>query len=192
MRLIADGNSDADIGSRFEELCAGVFAETGRSRDDLVALFGRTRDAWIRADLDDWLGRHRFYPGVLERLSAVLARHPVFILTTKQERFAEALLRDRVPLDASRIFGLDAGRSKEDLLLEFLNRPSFSGAQVHFVEDRLDTLLRVADVPDLEPVQLYLADWGYTTAAARDHARAHPRIIMWTLEDFLRPAGEIP
>ena len=39
----------------------------------------------------------------------------------------------------------------------------FPNQRVHFIEDRVETLEKVALMPGLESVQLYLAKWGYVT-----------------------------
>lgn len=155
-------------------------AEWGVARDELVSRFGAARDRWIAEDLDGWLARHRFYPGVIERVRARLSTDEVFILTTKQERFVEALLQPVCPeFPAERIFGLDQGRSKEEILRALVRDGERAPASVHFVEDRLQTLERVAACPELRDVRLYFAAWGYNLAADVEAARRHPRITVW-------------
>ena len=55
-----------------------------------------------------------------------------------------------------------------------------SDPNIHFVEDRLDTLLGVAECWELQAVRLYLVDWGYNTSAQRREAGQHPRIRVLT------------
>jgi hypothetical protein len=62
----------------------------------LVDLFGRVRDEWIARDLDDWLSPNRIYPGVAEALKDLMGRDEVYIVTTKQVRFACFLFHDQV------------------------------------------------------------------------------------------------
>ena len=51
------------------------------------------RDQWIKSDLPSWLALHRFYPGMIERVSALLTEaSPVYIVSTKEGRFIQALL----------------------------------------------------------------------------------------------------
>jgi len=189
MRLCDSDVSDEDVLSRFGELCDRVLADAGLTRQQSVELFGRTRDDWIRANPDGWLGKHRFYPGTIETVRAVSATSPVYILTTKQERFVHALLRGaRCELPAGQVFGLDSGKKKEDVLAQLLRGPQLVGATVHFVEDRLDTLRRVMARPDLDAVRLYLAAWGYNLPAERDEASHVQRVTLWDLQQFLRVA----
>lgn len=187
MRLIHLGVDDETIRLQFPELITRLLEETGSSTVEFVRLFGQARDTWIARDLDDWLSRHRFYPGIIERFATRVETDPVFILTTKQERFASTLLNSRgIHLPADHIFGLDAGKPKEDVLDQLSRRPDFDGARFHFVEDRLQTLIRVASKSSLRHVLLYLADWGYNTPGDREKASRSPRITIWSSGSFLR------
>jgi hypothetical protein len=186
MKLVYDGVSDAEILSRFLPLCEGLMAAGNLTRGALVELFGAARDRWIEGDLAGWLGRHRFYPGVIDRIKAALAVRPVYILTTKQERFTHQLLTSQgAAVPRERIWGLERNLSKPRLLALLMADPAHRWAQIHFVEDRLDTLLAVEKEPGLDPVRLYLAEWGYNTPDQREAARCHPRITLWPIDRFL-------
>jgi len=186
LRLIADGRRVEEIAADFSKLCRRARRASGMSRDALVRLFGETRDQWIAQEPQDWLRRHRFYPGVIETVRSVLLRAPVFILTTKQERFVAALLgQEGVAIPDEHIFGLERKAPKEALLAALMRRPEFQRAQFHFVEDRLDTLLRIQAVPELGAVLLYLVDWGYTTREDLDRARELSRIQVIDAARFL-------
>lgn len=186
IRLVVEGLPDSGFRDRFEAECRRLMAALSLTREDLVARFGAARDAWIAADEADWLSRHRFYPGVLERLSAARAEHEIYILTTKQERFAEALLRaGGVVLPAGRLVGLESGAPKEQTLAALCRDAEGAGSSVHFVEDRLDTLRRVENATALDRVRLYYASWGYGTPADLTAARADSRIVVWQPDEFL-------
>ena len=186
MRLVVRGLPTQEILADFARLCRDEMAECGASRQELVEAFGATRDHWIARDPADWLARHRFYPGVVEKLGEALKTTPVFILTTKQERFASELLHSAgVDFPDDRLFGLESGRRKEHILEGLAQEPAFRGHTFHFVEDRLRTLERVAAVPALADVRLYLATWGYCAEAEKQHAAADSRITLWQLGDFL-------
>ncbi|HAK59340.1 MAG TPA: haloacid dehalogenase [Nitrospiraceae bacterium] len=186
MRLIHDSMDDETIEREFSERCARIIEERGCSSDDVARLVSQARSDWIDRDVDDWLGRHSFYPGVLDAFTAKAEHDPVFILTTKEERFVRTLIDSRaIRLPGSHIFGLDTGRSKEDILDELSQRPAFREARFHFVEDRLQTLMRVASRSSLDHILLYLAGWGYTTDHDREQARAIPRITVWNAASFL-------
>lgn len=186
MRMIANGLSPHDITARFVENCESIMAEEGLEKSELVRLFGRTRDQWIGASPGEWVGLHRFYPGVIEALRETMQQRPVYIVTTKQVRFVSLLLESTgIEFSCDRIFGLDRGMGKEEVLLRLLREHGDGSPRVHFVEDRLDTLVRVAGCSELTGVVLYFAEWGYASPADRQQAHDCPRITVWGLGDFL-------
>ncbi|XP_023639450.1 uncharacterized protein LOC17889958 isoform X3 [Capsella rubella] len=124
-------------------------------KDALIDLFGQVRDDWINKDLTTWIGANRFYPGVSDALK--FASSKIYIVTTKQGRFAEALLREiaGVIIPSERIYGLGSGPKVEVLKL-LQNKPEHQGLTLHFVEDRLATLKNVIKEPELDKWNLYL------------------------------------
>ena len=193
MRLAWQGADPGTVFSRFPGLCRTMMTELGATREELVTAFGQVRDEWIAAAPDDWLSRHRFYPGILEKIDRVLSTGgKVYILTTKQKRFALALLRSAgCNISPDRVFGLDAGRPKEDILRELLVRNSGTAVRSVFVEDRLKTLERVAARAELGGIRLCLARWGYVTPSDLERAAALSRIQVLNLDRFpCIPAAE--
>jgi len=179
-------HDDATIEAQFPALCEEFLTQNKLSHERCARLFGRTRDLWMAEDLTDWLGRHRFYPGAIDAFIAKIQTTPVFILTTKQERFVDALLQSRgIAFPRKRLFGLEKNKSKEMILAELLRQPDWQGATWHFVEDRLATLLRVAALEKLAAVRLYLATWGYNTESERALARHYKLITLWNPDTFL-------
>ena len=178
MRLILDGEvSDDRLFAEFPALRDGLVAREGLSTKRLQEVFGAMRDAMIAEDEAAWLCWNRFYPGLREILLAAIARHALFIITTKQERFVMLLCRDNgIELPAERVFGLEQGLSKPEVLKALRARPEWNGAAFHFIEDRLETLVDVIGEPALAAVKLYLADWGYNTPAQRKEAAEISRI----------------
>jgi phosphoglycolate phosphatase-like HAD superfamily hydrolase len=187
MGLITKGLDDERIASHFHELCDELLQEIDYPREQCARLFNEARAHWMRQDLSDWLSRQRFYPLIIERFREKLnAEWPLFILTTKQERFIEALLKGQgIVFPKERIFGLDTGQKKEDTLEELLQWPDLHRATWHFVEDRLATLLRILQRESLNRVRLYLASWGYNMIQDREQARLNKAITLWNPEQFL-------
>jgi phosphoglycolate phosphatase-like HAD superfamily hydrolase len=184
LRMVADGLPDAEFAGPLAEHCRQWLSRLGVAREELVRRFGEARDTWIRDDFRGWLAVHDFYPGVVEAVRRALAHAEVFVLTTKQERFARALIESQgLFLPADRLWGLDRGRPKEADLMELA--AGRGAGVVHFVEDRVETLRRVLAEPGLAGVRLYYASWGYGTAADLDWARQEPRVRVWGLDDFL-------
>ena len=191
MRLIEAGReSDERIFEAFTALRDELIARENLAREELQRVFGEIRDRLIEQDQESWLKWNRFYPGVGEALAAAIGNHPVFIVTTKQERFVELLLRHhRIKLAGERIFGLERKRSKPEILTELAGRAEFGTAALHFIEDRLETLEAVIEILGLQPLKLYLADWGYNTPHQRRQAAENPRIEILSLAGIRRLSG---
>ena len=159
-------------------------ADLGRARDAVGAELDQVRDAWLAEDEAGWLASHRFYPGVIERLLA-LAAEPVrvFVLTTKEGRFARKLLeRQGVALTPAQVYGKEARRPKRVILGELI--AGGDPTRLWFVEDRIRTLEDVKREPLLDGAGLFLAGWGYTTREDRAAARHDDRIVLLSLDRF--------
>ncbi|KAI3856164.1 hypothetical protein MKX03_027746 [Papaver bracteatum] len=162
-----------------------IMKEWDENRDDLVELFGKVRDEWIDSDLSSWIGANRLYPGVSEALKFASSR--VYIVTTKQGRFAEVLLRELagVNIPSDRIYGLGTG-PKVEVLKQLQRKPEHQGLKFHFVEDRIATLKNVIKEPELDAWNLYLVDWGYNTETERGEGASIPRIQLLQISDFTK------
>ena len=184
MRLIALGRvTDAQFFADFPALRDAWIQASGLASQDLLRRFGAQRDRMIALDASRWLALNPFYDSMADLLSSAARRHDVFIVTTKQERFAGLLLGHHwVSLPPERVFGLERNQPKPAILRALLARPELAGRAFHFVEDRIETLRDVIADPALNPVRLYLADWGYNTPAQRREAAHEPRIEVVTRE----------
>ena len=156
---------------------------------EIAAQLDGVRDAWIRADAEDWLAQQRFYPGIIDRLRQVMQSETrLFIITTKEQRFVRQLLQQQqIEISESQIFGKEANQPKADTLRALIQKFTQELAEpvtVWFVEDRLKTLHNIASQPDLTAVKLYLADWGYNTESDRETARQSDPIHLLSLETF--------
>lgn len=65
------------------------------SKDELVNVFGSTRDDLIRNDSMQWGSLNTFYPEIKRALTKLQSNERLFIVTTKQERFVRHLLKER-------------------------------------------------------------------------------------------------
>lgn len=190
VRCLLEGVSPAAILADWHHLLPEYMSKWGLDRSELVELFGGTRDAWIRDDLPGWLEPNRIYPGVPAVMHRLMQRHELYIVTTKQERFTDALLRDKaqVALPLDRIFSQTVSGAPKSEVLQML-AARHRGAACHFVEDKLSTLEKVCKIADLESWQLYLVDWGYNTEAERQRAEANPRINLLSLDTLAAATG---
>ncbi|KAL2478748.1 hypothetical protein Fot_47762 [Forsythia ovata] len=180
---VAEGLTIEEILENWFKIKPVIMEEWGENRDALVDLFGKIRDEWMDNDLATWIGANRLYPGVPDALK--FASSKVYIVTTKQSRFADALLRELagVIIPPEKIYGLGTG-PKVKVLKQLQNMPEHEGLTLNFVEDRLATLKNVIKEPELDKWNLYLGDWGYNTPKEREEAASIPRIHIIQLSDF--------
>ncbi len=185
VRELVKGTPEADILHDWQSIAKQTITSENLDPKMLSTQLDGIRDQWISADLPSWLALHRFYPGVIERVKAFLENSlDLYIITTKEERFVRSLLeKEGVNLNRGRIFGKGEKRPKYEILRELLAgvQPT---PQIWFVEDRLKTLLKVQQHPDLGDVGLFLADWGYNTQTERDSVSEYPRIQLLSQSQF--------
>ena len=186
---ILDGIPEATIRDSFQTTCREHILEKYRVTPRLLAArFDAVRDRAIAKSLDGWLADQGLYPGMADRLRAVLAGGiALYVITTKEGRFAHTLLETHgvtMPLD--RVWGKEQARPKPELLRVLAKAHSLAYRDIWFVEDRLKTLQAVTGETDLAEVGLYLALWGYVMPADRDQAASDPRIVPLSLEQFCR------
>ena len=198
----------------------GTFTfNNGLSREELVILFGRTRDDMIFDDQQAWINANSLYEGIGEALKHFFTAttgsgpHPsvvtdLWIVTTKQERFARLLLSSLagIEIESGRCVSVTAsGRPKSEVLFEISNgivpkEVSESGNEGSieqeidgsctsydekiFVEDRLGALERVINDSRLDDWRLVLVDYGYNTADERTKANKSERMELMTLLQF--------
>lgn len=156
----------------------------------LVDLFGSTRDEWIKSDIQGWLAPNRMYDGVVAPVREAFledASQEVYIVTTKQQRFTIQLLNDMagIPFPPERVMSqTESGRPKTERLLEL--ESLHPGRDYVFVEDKLSTLEKVCQAPELDHWKLYLVDWGYNQQHERERAAANPRIKVIGVTEFAK------
>ncbi|KAJ9681430.1 hypothetical protein PVL29_020347 [Vitis rotundifolia] len=183
MFIVAEGLTIEGILENWSKLKPVIMEEWDEKREPLVDLFGKVRDEWMEDDLATWIDANRFYPGVADALK--FASSKVYIVTTKQGRFAEALLRELagVTIPSERIYGLGTG-PKVEVLKQLQKQSEHQGLTLHFVEDRLATLKNVIKEPELDGWNLYLGKWGYNTQKEREEAAGISRVQLLELSDF--------
>ena len=112
----------------------------------------------------------------------------VFIVTTKQARFASAIMSEKAGLriPEHRLFSQTvSGVPKTEVLIE-LGKNAIAGSKKIFVEDKMSTLEKVCLRDGLEDWELVLVDWGDNTREERKRAEANPRITVVNVETFAK------
>lgn len=185
LRSLLTGQSEMAILNHWPDLRTQLVAQEHLNPQQIGQQVDTIRDCWIAMDLEGWLSLHHFYPGITEQIKDWLQqKFPLFIITTKESRFVQALLaRSGVAFPTAAIFGKDCQRPKS-VTLKILQEKGFQN--IWFVEDRLETLLNIYEIPALQSVQLFLGNWGYNTSHDRQRAQDHAAIHLLTLDRFCR------
>jgi phosphoglycolate phosphatase-like HAD superfamily hydrolase len=179
VRLLRDGCSVEKILADAPSLFSGLMQDAALSKEELVHLFGYTRDTWMAKDLPGWLDAHDFYDGAIDALNE--SHVTTYIITTKQKRFALALCDAAgLGVPGRRVFGLESGKKLK--VLTKLARQHVH-ARIHFLEDRLSTLIATAHGADFD-IRLYFSTWGYHTADERIRAEKAAQIRVLTQDQF--------
>ena len=185
LRSLHEGTSDTRILEDWSSVVSEMLEKYGLTPQEMARWLDEKRDRWLEADPDDWLAHHEFYQGAIARLEAILNQQTtqVYIITTKEGRFTKTLLDQQgISFPPDQIIGKEVKQPKRKTLTTLLvNRDR---ASLWFVEDRLPTLLSVADSAELQSVQLFLATWGYNTARSRSFAAENQQIRLLTLNQF--------
>lgn len=196
LRALVLGISSEKIMQDWSTIAQSIVETEKLEAVDIGKTLDAVRDEWIATDLDDWLRLHRFYPGVIEQMQKILSAAQaspsetltqLFIVTTKEGRFVKQLLQQQgIHLSEERIIGKECQRPKHQTLRQLLKECPSEAPTLWFVEDRLKTLQSVQQQTDLNEVKLYLADWGYNTAAQRESVRHNSRIKLLSLAEFVQ------
>jgi phosphoglycolate phosphatase-like HAD superfamily hydrolase len=185
LHALLSGYSPEQMAQNWEGLAQTLIAEAGLTAAELAAQVDGIRDRWIATDPESWLAEQGLYPGIAERLPVWLTLTKVVIISTKEKRFIQQILaQSGLNLPELTIFGKEVKRPKHQILREL--KAEAPTARFWFVEDRLKTLEEVHEQPDLKDVVLFLADWGYNTAAERATVVDAPAIHLISLEQFCR------
>ena len=183
LRSMQQGISDLEIEKNWSSLVPQMLEKEKLNASEIARLLDKKRDQWIKNYPEDWLAHHQFYPNVLNTLQKTrdAATLDVYIITTKEGRFAKKLLeKNGIDFPSNQIIGKEYQQPKTQTLLSLME----TEINLWFVEDRLKTLLSVQEFSGLETVSLFLADWGYNTTRSRSIARENPKIKVLTLEQF--------
>ena len=177
----------------YAELLAGALERRGWQPAALQRALEEVRVHAIATDRAGWLARHRFYPGVVERLHSLSQEGASWrVLTTKGAAFSRELL-EAAGLQPCGLDGHEQG-PKTEVLKRLLAEPGAGGGPIWFIEDRRATLAEVRASPALAAVRCWLAAWGYL--APGDDQGLGPLGIDWLeatrfrgrLETWGRPA----
>ncbi len=183
MRMMFQGKSLEYILANFRHAKPSILEQCGKDPAEIKQLFGETRDKWINDSLQDWIDKNSLFPGISEKLQTLSNQHDWYIVTTKQERFvAQIFAANGITLAAENIYGMDRKISKEEVLI--ILQEKHPEQCIHFVEDRVQSLVRVKQHSQLNKIKLFFANWGYSTKEDKQTANQHAFSII-ELDEFL-------
>lgn len=177
-----------DIIRNYETLVEKWLHARDLKGEDMIQTFGRVRDDWIADDLNSWLVINTFYDGISRGITDCGGE--VVLVTTKQQRFATALVRhagieeNAMPTDS--IYGLGMYKSKSDVIVDRMQKGGYEANDTHFFEDRWPTIAKCLKDDRLEGVKFHLCSWGYCTEEELKLAESEPRVRVITLDEFAK------
>ncbi|KAK9830317.1 hypothetical protein WJX72_010962 [[Myrmecia] bisecta] len=183
-RLLLEDPACVDrILSNWDEVLSQALADWGLQQNMVVAWFGGFRKGLYLKHKDLWVRGNQLYPGILDAVKQ--CPYPFYIASSKGEERLVNLLQNLLGLDiqqgSPRIFAelLPPNERKIESLRTIQTRLDQRALQtggkpprLHFIDDRVETMLAVQQQPDLKSLQLYVADWGYNTPAELTAAKA--------------------
>lgn len=176
-----------DIIENYASLVDEWLKEHHLKDEDMIRTFGQVRDDWIANDLNSWLEINTFYDGISRGITD--CRGETVLVTTKQHRFATALVRHAgieegaMPNDS--IYGLGMYKSKSDVIVDRMQKGGCEATDTHFFEDRWPTIAKCLKDDRLEDVNFYLCSWGYCTEGELKLAESEPRVKVLKLDEFV-------
>jgi len=180
MRLLFEGTSVVNLCRNYHEEIQKLVDRENIDIDELKKDFGEVRDKWIEQSFDEWLKMSPLFDGVADFLIE-LEKENCYIVTTKQERFVKYILEaNDIKIDDEHIWGLEREMSKSDILF-MIQSQKFAkklDRNIIFIEDRLPSLMAVAEDKRLNDIELKLVSWGYNTLADREYTKTDERIEL--------------
>ncbi|MGL5804692.1 MAG: HAD family hydrolase [Xenococcaceae cyanobacterium] len=184
LRALILGISETEILENWSNIALKIIESEDLQSKEIGKQLDAVRDRWIEENLEEWLGLHQFYPGMIDRLKQIIdSTTQLYIISTKEGRFIDRLLRqNQIELPANAIIGKECKQPKYETLRQIINgRDNLS---VWFVEDRLKTLQTITQQADLQNVKLFLADWGYNTDRECNAVHDDAKIELLSLKQF--------
>ncbi|MBF2016740.1 MAG: HAD family hydrolase [Rivularia sp. T60_A2020_040] len=188
IKALLEGFEEDKILQEWGDISHKILRQEDFVAQEIAGMLDKQRDEWIATDKNGWLNLHKFYPGVVEKIQSIYnTQIALYIVTTKEGRFVKELLHQAgFDLPREAIFGKEEKRPKYEILRELKQEANDFTVSLWFIEDRIQTLQKVKEQPDLENVELFLADWGYNTPKDRETAEKDMRIQLISLAQFVQ------
>ena len=129
-------------------------------RPEFVRLFYDERTRLSTEQKELWVRLNPLYEGMTDFLID-FPKDRLYVITTKRIAFVELILQaNGVLLKEENLFHANVNHSKREIIRDILKRDAIPARDFHFVDDQVDTLLKVRDLG----IVCYLAEWGYNNA----------------------------
>jgi len=156
--------------------------KNNRLRETYFSIFYQEREALLKQHLRSWIQLNPLYPGVEEFLKNFKEIKRLFIVTTKKIKYVhEILSANHIHLFSENFFQATQTKSKRAILLDLIDRGQIEPSHFHFVDDQVETLIKIADTG----VHPYLALWGYNNPEQMDLAK-RDSIQTLNIQEFFR------
>lgn len=150
-------------------------------KDTFYDLFYRERERFSTIEADLWVELNPLYRGIKQFLQRYPSKDRLFIITTKQIKYALKILTgNSVEIEEENCFCAGGGNTKLKIIKDLLAKKKISADNFYFIDDQADTLVKVKEAG----VLCCLAQWGYTSEAQILRA-ANENIPAIGLDDFL-------
>lgn len=157
-------------------------------KDTFYDLFYKERERFFTTEADRWIELNPLYSGMKQFLQQYPSKERLFIITTKQIKYAlEILTGNRVDFKKENCFCAGSGNTKRKIITELLAEKELSAESFYFIDDQVDTLVEVKGTG----VHCFLAQWGYTSEAQILRA-ANEKIPGIGLDEFLTQFSKNP
>lgn len=129
-------------------------------KDRFYDLFYEERELLSSTAESLWIELNPLYKGVKQFLSKYRAKDRLFIITTKQIKYALKILSgNNIYLKEENCFSTNGRNSKLNIIQHLLYKNKISSDRFYYIDDQVDTLAEVKE----SGVNCLLAKWGYTT-----------------------------
>lgn len=186
LRALILGTKEIDIFNNWSKIYQEILSQENLNSQLISLTLDEVRQRQIQENLSGWLALHQFYPRVILQLKNFLAQSiKLYIITTKESIFVQKLLNQQgINLLTEAIIGKEKKRAKYETLRLIIAEEKVLPEQICFIEDRIEALELVQQQPDLQEIQLFLADWGYNTEKTRASLSSTTTIKLLSLNEF--------
>jgi phosphoglycolate phosphatase-like HAD superfamily hydrolase len=144
-------------------------------------LFYKERELFFATDEKSWMELNPLYEGMKQFLLRYPFKDKLFIITTKQIKYADKILKgNQIDLKQENCFSVGRGETKLAIVKTLLDKKKIPADAFFFIDDQVDTLVAVKE----SGVRCILAKWGYASEAQILRA-GRENIPGIGLEDFL-------